>query len=294
MKVSVRGLEPGAEPTVSFMKYQSGGTNGSSLSFGIPAGEKGMSPYIGDDGYWYVYDNDAAAYSRTDTFAGGEAPWIGDNGNWYIGATDTGVSATGPKGDAGPQGPKGDTGATGAQGSKGDTGATGPQGPKGDTGATGAQGPKGDTGATGAQGPKGDTGATGPQGPKGDTGATGAAGATPHIGTNGNWFIGAVDTGVPASGGSGSGSGTASTPSVLLAVEDENEPGTYYFSPALGYDQAMALYKGAGIVIIFTTDKMTDGECSLIERNPPMYDYGTWAEFVCHMDMIVIAGERDV
>lgn len=55
-------------------------------------------------------------------------------------------------GPPGPQGPKGDTGATG---------------PKGDTGAVG---PKGDTGATGA---KGDTGATGP---KGDTGATGAAG----------------------------------------------------------------------------------------------------------------------
>ena len=41
----------------------------------------------------------------------------------------------------------------------------------------GPQGPKGDTGATGPQGPKGDTGETGPQGPKGDTGATGPAGA---------------------------------------------------------------------------------------------------------------------
>lgn len=78
----------------------------------------------------------------------------------------------------GPQGPKGDTGATGPQGPKGDTGATGAtgsQGPKGDqglkgnTGATGPQGPKGDTGATGPQGPKGDTGPQGPQGPKGDT-----------------------------------------------------------------------------------------------------------------------------
>ena len=39
---------------------------------------------------------------------------------------------------------------------------TGPQGPKGNTGATGSQGPKGDTGATGSQGPKGETGATGP------------------------------------------------------------------------------------------------------------------------------------
>ena len=82
----------------------------------------------------------------------------------------------------GPQGPKGDTGATGAigpQGPKGDTGATGPAGPqglKGDTGATGATGPKGDTGATGATGPqgpqgeKGDSGAQGPIGPKGDPG----------------------------------------------------------------------------------------------------------------------------
>jgi len=60
----------------------------------------------------------------------------------------------------GPQGAKGDTGATGAQGPKGDTGATG---------ATGAQGPKGDTGATGA---------TGAQGPKGDTGAQGPPGTT--------------------------------------------------------------------------------------------------------------------
>jgi len=40
----------------------------------------------------------------------------------------------------------------------------GPQGLKGDTGATGATGPKGDTGATG---PKGDTGATGATGPAG-------------------------------------------------------------------------------------------------------------------------------
>lgn len=59
----------------------------------------------------------------------------------------------------------------------------GPQGPKGDTGATGPQGPKGNTRETGPQGPKGDTGETGPQGPagadgaKGDTGATGPAGA---------------------------------------------------------------------------------------------------------------------
>jgi len=50
----------------------------------------------------------------------------------------------------------------------------GPQGPKGDAGATGPQGPKGDAGATGPQGLKGTTGATGPQGPAGPAGASAA------------------------------------------------------------------------------------------------------------------------
>ena len=112
---------------------------------------------------------------------GGKSPYIGENGHWYEfndqsqEFVDTEVNA---------QGPQGETGATGPQGPIGATGATGPQGPKGDTGATGPQGPKGDTGATGAtgaQGPKGDTGATGAtgaQGPKGDTGAGVPTGGT--------------------------------------------------------------------------------------------------------------------
>ena len=71
---------------------------------------------------------------------------------------------------------------------------------KGAKGDTGAQGPKGDPGAkgdTGAQGPKGDDGA------KGDTGAAGADGVTPHIGENGNWYIGSTDTGKPSRGVAG-------------------------------------------------------------------------------------------
>ena len=73
----------------------------------------------------------------------------------------------------GPQGEKGDTGATGPKGDKGDTGLQGPQGEKGDTGATG---PKGDKGDTGLQGPKGDKGDTGLQGPKGEKGEPGDGG----------------------------------------------------------------------------------------------------------------------
>lgn len=67
----------------------------------------------------------------------------------------------------------------------------GPQGPKGDTGATGPQGPKGETGATGAQGPKGDTGPQGTAGTKGADGATWLSGsAAPTTqGKTGDFYI---------------------------------------------------------------------------------------------------------
>ena len=79
------------------------------------------------------------------------------------------------------------------KGEKGDTGAPGPRGEPGPAGPAGEKGDKGDTGAHGAQGP---------QGPKGDTGAPGTDGTTPHIGENGNWYIGDTDTGVSAVGAS--------------------------------------------------------------------------------------------
>lgn len=131
----------------------------------------------------------------------GQAYLVGtaeENVLWIFDETENQYKPAGPlRGETGPQGPKGDTGATGAQGPKGDTGATGAQGPKGDTGATGPQGPKGDPftyedfteeqleALTGPQGPKGDTGATGAQGPKGDTGATGATGPKGETGDTG-------------------------------------------------------------------------------------------------------------
>ncbi len=56
----------------------------------------------------------------------GETPYIGENGNWWIGDKDTGVKAQGDKGD------KGNTGATGATGATGDKGEDGDQGDDGD------------------------------------------------------------------------------------------------------------------------------------------------------------------
>lgn len=218
-----------------------------------------------------------------------KAPQVGDNGNWYVydhttaAYVDTGVAATGPQGETGPQGiqgEKGETGETGPQGPQGEQGIQGETGPQGEQGIQGEQGPqgiqgeqgpvgprgeKGETGsgfkvsgyydtagelevaqtapnpgdaygvgtaepydiyiwdgvnlvwvnngalqgAQGEQGPQGEPGPEGPQGPAGETGPTGPkgepgeSGLTPYIGTNGNWYVGATDTGIPATGPEG-------------------------------------------------------------------------------------------
>lgn len=75
----------------------------------------------------------------------GKTPYVGDNGNWYIGADDTGKPSRGAKGDKGEKGDKGDTGAQGIQGERGIQGV---QGEKGEPGSPGAKGDKGDPGAT--------------------------------------------------------------------------------------------------------------------------------------------------
>ena len=61
----------------------------------------------------------------------GKTPYVGDNGNWYIGTDDTGKPSRGAKGEKGDKGAKGD---------KGDTGAQGPQGLQGPPGEAGADG----------------------------------------------------------------------------------------------------------------------------------------------------------
>ena len=56
--------------------------------------------------------------------ADGLTPYIGENGNWFIGTTDTGVKAAGEKGEKGETGAQGEKGETGAQGEKGADGLT--------------------------------------------------------------------------------------------------------------------------------------------------------------------------
>lgn len=55
----------------------------------------------------------------------------------------------------------------------------------------------------GPAGPQGLPGEAGPPGPQGPAGPSGPPGETPHIGENGNWWLGETDTGVTAGGGSG-------------------------------------------------------------------------------------------
>ena len=81
-------------------------------------GDVGTTPQlkIGEDNLWNVsYDNGATWVSlgvKATGAAGkdgvdGVTPHIGENGNWWVGATDTGVSAKGPKGETGAKGADG-------------------------------------------------------------------------------------------------------------------------------------------------------------------------------------------
>ena len=59
-------------------------------------GVDGKTPYI-QDGYWYVDGVNTGVVAKGED---GESPYIGDNGNWYVGDEDTFVSATGVDEDA--------------------------------------------------------------------------------------------------------------------------------------------------------------------------------------------------
>lgn len=180
-----------------------------------PAGPQGEQGPQGDTGAAFTYADFTA--EQLAALTGPQGPQ-GEQGPQGI------QGIQGPQGETGPQGPTGEKGETGAQGPKGDTGDTGPQGPKGDKGDaftysdftteqlaalkgekgdTGAQGPRGDKGDTGPQGPQGETGAQGPAGAPGKDGTNGADGITPSIGDNGNWYLGATDTGKPSRGEKG-------------------------------------------------------------------------------------------
>lgn len=108
-------------------------------------------------------------------------------------------------------------GADGTPGAAGHAGAPGKDGAKGDPGTPGKDGhspvvtatKSGKTttisvdGAAIATVEDGADGAPGKNGADGKPGAAGADGVTPHIGDNGNWYLGTTDTGKPSRGATG-------------------------------------------------------------------------------------------
>ena len=70
-------------------------------------GQDGLTPFIGDNGNWWIGTTDTGVKAQGEPGANGTngtngenglTPFIGDNGNWWIGTTDTGVKAKGEDG----------------------------------------------------------------------------------------------------------------------------------------------------------------------------------------------------
>ncbi len=158
-----------------FYLYNEGNGNGTYCNINIfdgPLGVPGEPGEPGTDGNTIL------------SGVGAPGDSLGVDGDFYVdtqsvefygpkseGAWSSPIALTGPMGDPGPQGMKGDTGDSGEQGP---IGLPGPQGMKGDTGDTGQQGP---IGLPGPQGMKGDTGDKGDQG---DPGPAGQGGGLPN------------------------------------------------------------------------------------------------------------------
>ena len=278
------------EDNLWYVSYDNGATW---VSLGVKAtgdtgatGEKGDK---GDTGATGPQGEKGEKGDKGDTGATGEK---GDKG-------DTG--ATGPQGEKGEKGDKGDTGATGEKGDKGDTGTTGPQGEKGekgdkgDTGATGEKGDKGDTGAAGKDGvtplfrvnletnkweisydngvtwtayaqATGDKGDKGDQGDKGDKGDPGLI---PYIGVNGNWWLGATDTGVAAAGPKGDKGDTGATG----ATGPTGATGATGAAGAAGRDGRDGLNGQDGVGIV-SAEINADGHLILTYTNGETTDLG--------------------
>lgn len=158
------------------------------------------------------------------TSCSGGSPYIGENGNWWVGDTDTGVNASGLEGEKGDKGDKGDKGEDGVSpevtiGENGNWFINGE-----DTGikAQGEEGEKGKDGKSVVSIEKTSSdglvdtytitysdnststftvtnGEDGIQGEKGEDGHTPVI----TIGENGNWYVDGTDTGIKAKGEDG-------------------------------------------------------------------------------------------
>lgn len=62
------------------------------------SGTDGETPYIGENGNWWIGETDTGVNAEGDDGDDGDVPEIGENGNWWIGGLDTGITALGSDG----------------------------------------------------------------------------------------------------------------------------------------------------------------------------------------------------
>ena len=129
----------------------------------------------------------------------GITPTISADGYWVVNGQKTDIKAKGTDGTNGQNGSNGTNGKDGKDGKDGVTptitiNSEGYWVINGQTSTTKA---KAENGKDGKKGDKGDKGDKGADGAKGDNGEDGK---TPHIGNNGNWWIGDKDTNIKAQG----------------------------------------------------------------------------------------------
>ena len=73
-------------------------------SITIYHGKAGETPRIGENGNWWVGNQDTGVKAKGEDGGQGQTPHIGSNGNWWIGTEDTGVKAKGEDGKDGKDG----------------------------------------------------------------------------------------------------------------------------------------------------------------------------------------------
>lgn len=106
----------------------------------------------------------------------------------------------------------------------------------------------------------------------GGTGGSGADGITPHIGANGNWYLGATDTGVPATGPQGpqglqGPAGAAGAPFTIAKV--------YPSINAMHLAYSSDNVPQGGFVVIETGDVNNEDNAKLFVKGLTQYEYIT-------------------
>lgn len=221
----------------------------------------------------------------------GKTPYVGDNGNWYIGADDTGKPSRGAKGEKGEKGEKGDTGAQGIQGEQGIQGVQGAKGDKGEKGDTGAAGADGKTPYVGDNGNwfvgSDDTGKPS-RGAKGEPGSPGAKGDKGDPGATPNLTIGSVTTLDAGQNATASMGGTAESPVLNLGIP-RGAKGETVADGSINPDKTTWMRQVWHN--IFDVSTITDGYFFYTDRNDNTTGGGTADQFVS--DYIPVVAGRE-